>query len=82
SKSSPDAGFKPSGDNEKKITEEPGKEGGDPSKESKSDDQEKQDNLNSTNTVNAVSINEVNVVGAKTSIELLDDPNMPELEDI
>ncbi|GJT26319.1 hypothetical protein Tco_0906594 [Tanacetum coccineum] len=30
SKSSPDAGFKPSGDNEKKVTEEPGKEGGDP----------------------------------------------------
>ncbi|GKB22416.1 putative ribonuclease H-like domain-containing protein [Tanacetum coccineum] len=27
SKSSPDAGFKPSGDNEKKVTEEPGKEG-------------------------------------------------------
>ncbi|GKB89710.1 hypothetical protein Tco_0961982, partial [Tanacetum coccineum] len=32
SKSSPDAGFKPSGDDEKKVTEEPGKEGGDPSK--------------------------------------------------
>ncbi|GJU87542.1 putative ribonuclease H-like domain-containing protein [Tanacetum coccineum] len=31
--SSPDAGFKPSGDDEKKVTEEPGKEGGDPSKE-------------------------------------------------
>ncbi|GKC62022.1 putative ribonuclease H-like domain-containing protein [Tanacetum coccineum] len=29
SKSSPDAGFKPSGDDEKKVTEEPGKEGGD-----------------------------------------------------
>ncbi|GKG39678.1 hypothetical protein Tco_0463823, partial [Tanacetum coccineum] len=27
SKISPDAGFKPSGDNEKKVTEEPGKEG-------------------------------------------------------
>ncbi|GKF32863.1 hypothetical protein Tco_0102661 [Tanacetum coccineum] len=43
---------------------------------------------NRTNNVNAVSstINavgiEVNVVGAKTSIELLDEPNMPELEDI
>ncbi|GKD16379.1 putative ribonuclease H-like domain-containing protein, partial [Tanacetum coccineum] len=43
---------------------------------------------NSTNNVNAVSstVNaagiEVNVVGAKTCIELLDDPNMPELEDI
>ncbi|GKD75695.1 putative ribonuclease H-like domain-containing protein, partial [Tanacetum coccineum] len=43
---------------------------------------------NSTNNVNAVSstINaagiEVNVVGAKTSTKLPDDPNMPELEDI
>ncbi|GJX49910.1 putative ribonuclease H-like domain-containing protein [Tanacetum coccineum] len=49
---SPDARFKPSGDNEKKVTEEPGKEG------------------------------EVNVVSSNTSIELLNDPNMPELEDI
>ncbi|GJR17073.1 putative ribonuclease H-like domain-containing protein [Tanacetum coccineum] len=152
SKSSPDAGFKPSGDDEKKVTEEPGKEGGDPSKEDERDDQEKDasvnstnnvnvksymiilavlpctkacddaedekkvdgdpskederndqkkdDNVNSTNnintasdrnntnnvnvvssTVNAASI-EVNVVGAKTSIELPDDPNMSELEDI
>ncbi|GKC32230.1 hypothetical protein Tco_1039524 [Tanacetum coccineum] len=108
SKSSHDVGFKPSRDNEKKVTEEPGKEGGD-----LSNDQEKEDdNVNSTNnvntasdgnntnnintasdgnntnninavssTVNAASI-EVNVVGAKTSIELPDDPNMPELEDI
>ncbi|GKA84943.1 hypothetical protein Tco_0806597, partial [Tanacetum coccineum] len=60
SKSSPDAGFKPSGDDEKK----------------------KEDNVNSTNTVNAASINEVDAVGAKTSIKLLDDPNMLELEDI
>ncbi|GJW70189.1 putative ribonuclease H-like domain-containing protein [Tanacetum coccineum] len=82
SKSSPDAGFKPSGDDEKKVTEEPGKEGGDSSKDSESNDQEKEDNVNSTNTVNAASTNEVNVVGAKTSIELPDDPNMPELEDI
>ncbi|GJV52549.1 hypothetical protein Tco_1448290 [Tanacetum coccineum] len=96
SKSSPDAGFKPSGDNEKKVTKEPGKEGGD-----SSNDQEKEDdNVNITNnvntacdgnntnnvnvvssTVNATGI-EVNDVGAKTSIKLLDDPNMPELEDI
>ncbi|GJR48590.1 putative ribonuclease H-like domain-containing protein [Tanacetum coccineum] len=82
SKSSPDAGFKPSGDDEKKVTEEPGKEGGDSSKDSECSDQEKEDNVNSTNNVNAASTNEVNVVGAKTSIELPDDPNMPELEDI
>ncbi|GJV84006.1 putative ribonuclease H-like domain-containing protein [Tanacetum coccineum] len=57
-KSSPDVGFKPSGDDEKK----------------------KEDNVNNTNTINVASTNEVNVVGAKTSIELPDDRNMPELE--
>ncbi|GJS57504.1 hypothetical protein Tco_0652288 [Tanacetum coccineum] len=57
-KSSPDAGFKPLGDDEKKVTEEPRKECGDPI------------------------TNEVNVVGVTTSIELLDDLNMPALEDI
>ncbi|GKF35152.1 hypothetical protein Tco_0108352, partial [Tanacetum coccineum] len=36
----------------------------------------------STNNVNAASINEVNDVGRKSSIELSNDPNMPELEDI
>ncbi|GJY89459.1 putative ribonuclease H-like domain-containing protein [Tanacetum coccineum] len=95
SKSSPDAGLKPSGDNEKIVTEEPGKEGGD-----SSNDQEKDDNINSTNNINTASdgnstnnVNavsstvdaagiEVNVVDPKSSIELPDDPNMPELEDI
>ncbi|GJR64678.1 putative ribonuclease H-like domain-containing protein [Tanacetum coccineum] len=93
SKSSPDAGFKPLSDDEKKVD-------GDPSKEDESNDQEKDDNVNSTNNVNTASdgnstnnvnavsstVNvasiEVNDVGAKTSIELPDDPNMPELEDI
>ncbi|GJQ90525.1 putative ribonuclease H-like domain-containing protein [Tanacetum coccineum] len=70
------------GDDKKKVTEEPGKEGGDPIKQGKRDDQEKDVNVNNTNNVNAASTNEVNVVGRKTSIELLDDPNMPELEDI
>ncbi|GJU10399.1 putative ribonuclease H-like domain-containing protein [Tanacetum coccineum] len=42
----------------------------------------KEDDVNSTNTVNAASTNEDNVVGAKTSIELPDDPNMPPLEEI
>ncbi|GJR37594.1 hypothetical protein Tco_1213278 [Tanacetum coccineum] len=55
---SPDAGFKPSGDNEKKVTEEPGKEGGDPSKEGECNDQDKEDNVNSANNINAASINE------------------------
>ncbi|GKC74236.1 hypothetical protein Tco_1120119, partial [Tanacetum coccineum] len=82
SKSSPDAGFKPSGDDEKKVTKELGKEGGDPSKEGESDDQEKDDNVNSTNNVNVAGTNEVNTIGGKTSIELPDDPNMHALEDI
>ncbi|GJV48713.1 putative ribonuclease H-like domain-containing protein, partial [Tanacetum coccineum] len=66
---------------EKKVTEEPGKEGGDPSKKGECNDQEKKDNVNSTNNVNAASTNEVNDVDAKTSIKLPLDPNMPELED-
>ncbi|GKD94770.1 hypothetical protein Tco_1374607, partial [Tanacetum coccineum] len=77
SKSSYDAGFKPSGDDEKKVTEESGKEGGDPSKEDERDDQEKDASVNSTNNVNTASTNEVN---RKASIELLDHPNMPALE--
>ncbi|GJX29053.1 putative reverse transcriptase domain-containing protein [Tanacetum coccineum] len=46
------------------------------------------DRVNNTNTINTVSptVNaagiKVNVVDPKSSIELLDDPNMPELEDI
>ncbi|GJS99634.1 putative ribonuclease H-like domain-containing protein [Tanacetum coccineum] len=68
------------GDNEKKVTEEPGKEGGDSSKEDESNDQEKYDNVNNTNNVNVASTNKVNVVGRKSSIELPDDLNMPELE--
>ncbi|GKC76814.1 hypothetical protein Tco_1127588 [Tanacetum coccineum] len=75
SKSSPDAGFKPSDDDGKKVDENP-------RKYSEGIDQKKEDNVNSTNNVNAASTNEVNVVGAKTSIKLLLDPNMPELEDI
>ncbi|GJY55661.1 putative ribonuclease H-like domain-containing protein [Tanacetum coccineum] len=78
------------------ATEEPGKEGGDLSndQEKKDGNVNNTNNVNTasdennTNNINAVSstVNaagiEVNVVGAKTSIELLDDPNMPELEDI
>ncbi|GKA50447.1 putative ribonuclease H-like domain-containing protein [Tanacetum coccineum] len=63
----------------KKVTEEPGKEGGDPRKDSEGIDQEKED---STNNVDAASTNEVNAVGAKTSIKLLVDLDMPELGDI
>ncbi|GKD22563.1 hypothetical protein Tco_1224266, partial [Tanacetum coccineum] len=78
---------KPSNDDRKKVDE-------DPRKDNECKDQEKEDNVNSTNnvnsagnvntvslTINAASTNEVNVVGGKTSIELLFDPNMPALED-
>ncbi|GKF72678.1 retrovirus-related pol polyprotein from transposon TNT 1-94, partial [Tanacetum coccineum] len=44
-------------DNEKKVTEEPGKEVND-----SSNDQENEDNINNTNNVNVASINKVNVV--------------------
>ncbi|GJS15389.1 putative ribonuclease H-like domain-containing protein [Tanacetum coccineum] len=73
--SSQDDGSKPLSDDGKKVDE-------DPRKENECNDQEKEDNVNSTNNVNAASTNEVNVVGAKTSIELPVDPNMPALEDI
>ncbi|GKD94443.1 hypothetical protein Tco_1374280, partial [Tanacetum coccineum] len=68
-------GSKPSSDDEKKVDE-------DPRKDSESIDQEKDDNVNNTNNVNAASTNKVNAISGKTSIELLDDPNMPTLEDI
>ncbi|GJX29671.1 putative ribonuclease H-like domain-containing protein [Tanacetum coccineum] len=70
-----DDGSKPSSDDEKKVDEDPIKDG-------ESIDQEKDDNVNNTNNVNAASINEVNAIGGKISIELLDDPNIPALEDI
>nr|GFA32043.1 hypothetical protein [Tanacetum cinerariifolium]GFA34550.1 hypothetical protein [Tanacetum cinerariifolium] len=75
-KSSQDAGFKPSNDVGKKVNEVL-------RQENKCKDQENKDSVNSTNrfndvrsTVNAAS-NEVNVVSRKSSIKLLDDPNMP-----
>nr|GEX26226.1 ribonuclease H-like domain-containing protein [Tanacetum cinerariifolium] len=73
---------------EKKDTEDPGNEDSKaPITENPRVNQEK-DNVNNTNIVNAVSStvnvasNEVNTVGRKSSIELLDDPNITELEDI
>ncbi|GJY72659.1 putative ribonuclease H-like domain-containing protein [Tanacetum coccineum] len=74
-KSSHDDGSKPSSDDGKKVHE-------DPRKDSEYKNQEKEDNVNNTNNVNAASTNKVNVVGAKISIELPFDPNMPSLEDI
>ncbi|GJU45819.1 retrovirus-related pol polyprotein from transposon TNT 1-94 [Tanacetum coccineum] len=99
-KDSPDTRFKPSGEEEKKDTEDSGNENSKvPSIEEPRVNQEKDDNVSSTNNVNTTSVNntntintvsltinvvgiEVNVVDPKLSIELPDDPNMPELEDI
>nr|GFB51278.1 hypothetical protein [Tanacetum cinerariifolium] len=89
SKDSPGAGFKPSGEEEKKDAEDPNNEDSKiPSTKEPRVNQEEKDNINSTNRVNVVSStvnaanNKVNVVGRKLSIELPDDPNMPDLEDI
>nr|GEY16063.1 hypothetical protein [Tanacetum cinerariifolium] len=88
SKGSPGAGYKPSGEEEKKDAKDPRNEDSEvPSTEEPRVNQEK-DNVNSTNRVNVVSstikaaTNEVNAIGRKSSIELPNDPNMPELEDI
>ncbi|GKE06237.1 putative ribonuclease H-like domain-containing protein [Tanacetum coccineum] len=63
-KDSPDAGFKPSGEEEKKNAEDLGIESGNPTEGKDSE------------------VPKVNVVDPKSSIELLDDPNILELEDI
>ncbi|GJT88320.1 putative ribonuclease H-like domain-containing protein [Tanacetum coccineum] len=89
SKSSPDVGFKPSRDDEKKVTEEPGKEGGDPIEEGESEDHEEEDDVNSTNnintinpTVNVADTDGFNAIDENIVIRCVDDPNMPELEEI
>ncbi|GJT17262.1 ribonuclease H-like domain-containing protein, partial [Tanacetum coccineum] len=96
SKDSPDAGFKPSGEEEKKDAEDQGNESGNPTKEKDSEvssteepriNQDKDDYINNTNNINTASDgnntgSEVYVVDPKTSIELPNDLNMPELKDI
>ncbi|GJT06649.1 ribonuclease H-like domain-containing protein [Tanacetum coccineum] len=62
SKSSPDAGFKPSGEEEKKDAEDPGNEDSEvPSTEEPRVYQQKDDNVSSTNNVNTAS-NTINTV--------------------
>ncbi|GJR13204.1 putative ribonuclease H-like domain-containing protein [Tanacetum coccineum] len=67
-KSSLDVGFKPLGDNEKKVIEELGKEGGDPSNEGDRVYKEKNDSVNNTNNINTASdgnsTNNVNTVSS------------------
>ncbi|GKE76324.1 putative ribonuclease H-like domain-containing protein, partial [Tanacetum coccineum] len=89
SKSSPDAGFKPSGEEKKKDAEDPRNQDSEfPSIEESRVNQEKDANVNSTNTINTVSstINvagiEYNAVNENIVYGCADDLNMPELEEI
>ncbi|GKD75137.1 putative ribonuclease H-like domain-containing protein, partial [Tanacetum coccineum] len=85
---SPDAGFKPSGEEEKKDAEEPGNEGGNPTKEGERVNQEKDASVNNINTINTASptVNaasiEDNAVDENIAYECADDPNIPNLEEI
>ncbi|GJR30928.1 putative ribonuclease H-like domain-containing protein [Tanacetum coccineum] len=78
SKESPDAGFKPLGEEEKMDTEDPGNENAASGKDSEvpSTEEPKEDQR-----VNQ-ELDAINVVDPKTSIKLPYDPNIPELEDI
>ncbi|GJS93467.1 putative ribonuclease H-like domain-containing protein [Tanacetum coccineum] len=89
SKDSPDVGFKPLGEEEKKDAKDPGNEDSEvPSTEEPRVNQEKVAYVNCTNTINTVSptVNtggiEDNVVNENIVYGCDDDPNMPELEEI
>ncbi|GJU58122.1 putative ribonuclease H-like domain-containing protein [Tanacetum coccineum] len=87
-KDSPDARFKPSGEEEKKDAEDPRNEGGIPSIEEPIINQEKDASVKSTNNINTVSptINtasiEDNAVDENIVFGCADNPNILELEDI
>ncbi|GJX88782.1 ribonuclease H-like domain-containing protein [Tanacetum coccineum] len=89
SKDSPDAGFKPSGEEEKKDAEDSeNKDSEVPSTEEPRVNQEKDANINNTNNINTVSptVNaagiEDNAVDENIVYGCADDPNMPNLEEI
>ncbi|GJY56353.1 retrovirus-related pol polyprotein from transposon TNT 1-94 [Tanacetum coccineum] len=87
-KDSPDAGFKPSREEEMKGAEDPGNEGGIPSTEESRINQEKDASVNSTNNINIVSpiVNaaniEDNVVNENIVYGCSDDLNIPDLKEI
>ncbi|GJX94948.1 ribonuclease H-like domain-containing protein [Tanacetum coccineum] len=88
-KDSPDAGFKPLGEEEKKDVKDPGNEYSEVlSTEEPRVNQEKDSSVNNTNTINTVSptVNtasiEDNAVDENIVYGCDDDPNMPELEEI
>ncbi|GJX28839.1 putative ribonuclease H-like domain-containing protein, partial [Tanacetum coccineum] len=88
-KDSPDAGFKPLGDEEKKDAEDSqNKDSEVPSTKEPRVNQEKDANINSTNNINTVSPT-VNAIGIEDNdvdenivYECADDPSMPNLEEI
>ncbi|GJZ16922.1 putative ribonuclease H-like domain-containing protein [Tanacetum coccineum] len=88
SKDSPDAGFKPSGEEEKKDAENLRNEGGNPRKEGERVNQEKDASVNNINTINTISLTinaasiEDNVVDENIVYGCADDPNIPNLEEI
>ncbi|GJT20636.1 ribonuclease H-like domain-containing protein [Tanacetum coccineum] len=89
SKDSPDSGFKPTGEEEKKDAEDLGNEDSKvPSIEELRVNQEKDASVNITNTINTVSLTvnaagiEDNAVDENIVYRCDDDPNMPDLEDI
>ncbi|GJU65613.1 putative ribonuclease H-like domain-containing protein [Tanacetum coccineum] len=89
SKDSPDAGFKPSGEEEKKDAKDPENEDSEvPNTKEPRVNQEQDANVNSTNNINTVSptVNaadiENNVVDENIVYGCDDDPNMPNLEEI
>ncbi|GJX89741.1 putative ribonuclease H-like domain-containing protein [Tanacetum coccineum] len=85
---SPDTGFKPLGEEEKKDVEDLGKDSEIPSIEEPKINQEKDARVNSTNNINTVSptVNaaskEDNVVDENIVYACADDPNIPELGQI
>ncbi|GJY74797.1 putative ribonuclease H-like domain-containing protein [Tanacetum coccineum] len=85
---SPDAGFKPLGEEEKKDAEDPRNEGGNPSEEGERINQENDASVNNTNNVNTVSptVNDAsiedNAVDENIIYGCADDPNIPDLGEI
>ncbi|GJT60747.1 putative ribonuclease H-like domain-containing protein [Tanacetum coccineum] len=89
SKDSPDAGFKPSGEEEKIDSEHQENEDSEvPNTEEPRVNQEQDANVNNTNNINTVSPTvsaadiENNVVDENIVYGCIDDPNMPNLEEI
>ncbi|GKF10074.1 putative ribonuclease H-like domain-containing protein, partial [Tanacetum coccineum] len=88
SKDSPDAGFKPSGEEEKKDAKDPGNEDSEVTSTIESRVNQKNDaNVNSTNNIKTVSptVNAAGIVDNDVAENIVygcaDDPNMPELEE-